>query len=297
MDADPACDRRLMIRLEILLNLLIRESCDEAAVEGAPWGGTRRPDSADAADPTEADPSAERAKADTPETDSNSAARSEADTPGTEAYAILRGAETHPTPPQTSACFSGSKHDPMVTPALRGWSRTSFLAPPKVADHWNAAVWVYHRPDPSAKDALHPGELLPAWAAITRFCANALEVWYNTDPETIPTQVDVHERDEYRCMIPGCGRRATLEGHHIEYGMEKKDNHLYNRLCLCNIHHKLLHAGIINITGRAPFPLYIRIGRPGSKSRLHYIGHRRIRVGPDGELRPGLPNDGIATGT
>jgi hypothetical protein len=255
MESDVACNLQLMRRLEVLLNLLILASNDDAVLEGAPAG-------------------------------TNIAGRSAtgANIAGANVAAALRGgAEAYPSRPQTSACFDLPKDDPIVTPAMRGWSSIHFAAPPKVVEHWKAAVRLYRVGEGGEQGGSGSTESLPIWAAVSRFLYNALEVWLNTDPETVPTQADVHERDEYRCMVPGCGRRATLEGHHIEYGLKKKNNHLCNRLSLCHLHHKLLHKKIISITGRAPFPLCIRIGRVDSKVALHYIGQRRIRPpGPIG---------------
>jgi len=47
------------------------------------------------------------------------------------------------------------------------------------------------------------------WAAVSRFLYNALRVWNQIDPETVPKQVKVHERDEFRCCVPGCAGAQT----------------------------------------------------------------------------------------
>lgn len=50
----------------------------------------------------------------------------------------------------------------------------------------------------------------------------------------------IHERDDYTCIIPGCGRHVPLgqKFHHEPCGINKEDV-LEKGCCLCYIHHQL----------------------------------------------------------
>jgi hypothetical protein len=65
-----------------------------------------------------------------------------------------------------------------------------------------------------------------------------------------------------------------LQGHHISYGGMKKNDALYNRLALCFTHHRMLHAGILRVTGCSPFPLLWTLGR--DKMAVRLIGERYL---------------------
>ena len=62
----------------------------------------------------------------------------------------------------------------------------------------------------------------------------------------------VRARDGGKCRIPGCSERAS-ELHHIIYRSRSKRLkwHTGNCVSLCTSHHRLQHAGIIQISGDA----------------------------------------------
>jgi hypothetical protein len=68
----------------------------------------------------------------------------------------------------------------------------------------------------------------------------------------------VLERDGYCCKYPACSSRMNLHVHHVEYrsrsGTKGKaaSNSEVNCLCLCHVHHRMVHAGIIGVQGKAP---------------------------------------------
>jgi len=62
----------------------------------------------------------------------------------------------------------------------------------------------------------------------------------------------VLERDGYRCCYPGCSARMNLHVHHIEYRSRGGSNDEANLICLCHVHHRMLHAELIAVEGRAP---------------------------------------------
>jgi len=68
----------------------------------------------------------------------------------------------------------------------------------------------------------------------------------------------VLERDGYRCHYPGCSVRHGLHVHHIEhrskFGSKQwwEKNDPSNLLTLCWFHHRMLHAEVIGLSGKAP---------------------------------------------
>jgi Holliday junction resolvasome RuvABC DNA-binding subunit len=71
---------------------------------------------------------------------------------------------------------------------------------------------------------------------------------------TIPQKVRdlVWARDGGRCRFPGCRAARNLALHHLEFQMHGGTHTESNLVLLCDGHHKLLHDGVISITGQAP---------------------------------------------
>ena len=53
----------------------------------------------------------------------------------------------------------------------------------------------------------------------------------------------VEARDDHRCQVPGCGRRARLEVHHLRHRAHGGQSKLPNLTLLCRFHHHRLHEG------------------------------------------------------
>jgi len=72
------------------------------------------------------------------------------------------------------------------------------------------------------------------------------------------TAQGVVERDQYRCQYPGCSVMCGLHVHHIEFRSRTgrksraRSNSPENLLTLCFIHHRMVHAGLISVRGKAP---------------------------------------------
>lgn len=64
-------------------------------------------------------------------------------------------------------------------------------------------------------------------------------------------RVAVRCRDKGRCRIPNCNERDIVEMHHIvpRSRSSKLKFATSNNILLCRAHHRLRHAGVINITG------------------------------------------------
>jgi hypothetical protein len=62
----------------------------------------------------------------------------------------------------------------------------------------------------------------------------------------------VLERAQHRCQVPGCRSSKHLAIHHIIFRAHGGTNAASNLIVLCDGHHRLLHDGLMTITGRAP---------------------------------------------
>ena len=73
-----------------------------------------------------------------------------------------------------------------------------------------------------------------------------------------PGWMEILERDSYQCSYPGCGARSGLHPHHIEFrsrfGKKTRAERdaPSNQVTACALHHRMLHAGVISVKGRAP---------------------------------------------
>jgi Holliday junction resolvasome RuvABC DNA-binding subunit len=81
---------------------------------------------------------------------------------------------------------------------------------------------------------------------------------------TIPkaTRDFVWARDQGRCRVPGCRATRHLTFHHLRFLCEGGDHDPANLTLICDGHHKVLHQGLLTITGRAPDELtFVRDGK------------------------------------
>ena len=66
------------------------------------------------------------------------------------------------------------------------------------------------------------------------------------------------ERDGHKCTYPACSVRKGLHVHHLEYrsrfGTRSKAEceHESNKTTVCFVHHRMAHAGLIGVKGKAP---------------------------------------------
>jgi hypothetical protein len=160
-------------------------------------------------------------------------------------------------------------------PPQPGAIRLRFSAPMPIIQHWLAAIgWVEEKCLPLDKNRAP----IPTWAAVALLLDGAIREWTRTDPESIPTERKVMERDEYCCGAPGCTRRRTLESHHVELKSQGGSDRPHNRRAACHGHHRLIHLGYIRVTGRAPGALHWEIGRkrpsPDSEPIWRLLGER-----------------------
>lgn len=76
-------------------------------------------------------------------------------------------------------------------------------------------------------------------------------------------------RDKGKCRIPGCKERATELHHIVPRSRSKRLRHATGNLVwLCLSHHRLRHAGVINIAGNADEELIVTGDLDALKFRL-----------------------------
>jgi hypothetical protein len=121
---------------------------------------------------------------------------------------------------------------------------------------------------------------LPTWAAATLLLEAATREWLRLDPERIPTETRILERDDYRCRVPGCSKRSQLEVHHIVFRSHDGSDHPDNLVTTCAVHHRQrLHGtGSLRVRGEAPHRLVWELGPKNSPWRILH-GERIVSRG------------------
>ena len=88
----------------------------------------------------------------------------------------------------------------------------------------------------------------------------------------------IFERDGWRCAVPACTARASLQDHHVIYRSHGGDNARDNRVAICAAHHlNGIHRLRIRVSGVAPHDLTWEIGfRRGRPPLLRTHGDRYL---------------------
>jgi hypothetical protein len=68
----------------------------------------------------------------------------------------------------------------------------------------------------------------------------------------------VFARDHRRCTVPGCRAARNLDVHHIIEQSRGGKHQIWNMTLLCSGHHAALHAGLLEMTGHAPYEIEFR---------------------------------------
>jgi hypothetical protein len=91
----------------------------------------------------------------------------------------------------------------------------------------------------------------------------------------------VFDRDDWRCVFPGCTSHRNLHAHHIVFRSANGGNELPNLVTLCAFHHQRgVHGGTVAVRGRAPDRLEFALGtRPGRPSLARYQSGDRVQIG------------------
>jgi hypothetical protein len=128
------------------------------------------------------------------------------------------------------------------------------------------------------------GRNLLEWECADRFLDAFFEVHDQEDPLRYALNHKTFERDGWRCQVPGCHSRGTLNSHHRDWKSHCGPDHLPNRTSVCAGHHWALHEGFIQVEGTAPDALTWRLGVRGDGEALLTIGPGE-RVQRRGDLR------------
>ena len=99
----------------------------------------------------------------------------------------------------------------------------------------------------------------------------------------------IHERDRWRCMVPGCSRTGRLHRHHIVWRSKGGTDDAWVLISVCSIHHDLIHehgtVGCwldwerVRADGDQPSPERVMWGfgaLPGGGWRVTFRGDRRV---------------------
>jgi Holliday junction resolvasome RuvABC DNA-binding subunit len=204
-------------------------------------------------------------------------------------------ADSHQASPPTTKGKAPKPMHRIVTykceDCLRGWREgRGRLVPITAADlalaACDAELVRELAPAVSASDAASDGDALCGDAAggtIPRTKNGKVRTKRRPPPTTtIPkaTRDFVWARDCGRCRVPGCRATRNIAAHHLRFLSHGGDHDPENIVLLCDGHHKLLHSGLLTITGRAPGALaFMRDGKRlgDTRSSLAVEADRTVR--------------------
>jgi hypothetical protein len=114
----------------------------------------------------------------------------------------------------------------------------------------------------------------PAWRGLERLLAHVTAQWTAQPRVRDP----IFARDGWRCAVPACTARASLQDHHIVYRSRGGDNRRENRVAICAAHHLHgIHRMRVRVTGQAPDDLTWELGwRRGQPPLLRTHGDRYL---------------------
>jgi hypothetical protein len=101
------------------------------------------------------------------------------------------------------------------------------------------------------------GQLASEADAFEAMLDHALASW-KVDDRWLRTRMKkrhyaVFDRDDWRCVFPGCTSRRNLHAHHIVFRSAGGGNELPNLTTLCAFHHQQgVHQGTVTVRGQAP---------------------------------------------
>ncbi len=121
------------------------------------------------------------------------------------------------------------------------WSRVRFWAPDDVAALWQHALNVCR---------LTEGRPLADWECVARMIASFLHTWDVSGDPKWRRDHRIFERDGWRCRVPGCSSRRSLQVHHVIYRSRGGGNEDDNLAVLCATHHlQGIHTGRLRCRG------------------------------------------------
>ena len=125
----------------------------------------------------------------------------------------------------------------------------------------------------------------PPWLLLVQIFHLARQAWATREEVPLPRhQRALFDRYGWRCMVPGCTRRAQLHNHHLVFRSRGGPDEPWNLLPLCAFHHlQGVHGTRMRMTGRADptgRDLTVSLGlRPDGRALWTWKGERLIRAG------------------
>ncbi len=105
---------------------------------------------------------------------------------------------------------------------------------------------------------------VPAWVGLLAMLEDFVETW--DDPRSHPRRPDreIHIRDGFRCIAPGCTSRSRLQVHHNRHRSRGGGEAAWNKCLVCTFHHlQGEHGDLAHCRGSAPLEMMWRLGRAG----------------------------------
>jgi len=178
----------------------------------------------------------------------------------------LRELAAHPTPPSILESSPHAYRQHATLQWILSEDTTIFLAQElaSIQDH-------------ATRDG-HPP--CPPWAALVILCHHARRAWSQMEKPRSKKEEAVLDRDDWRCAVPGCSSRRSLQRHHIVFTSRGGGNEAENLVSLCAFHHLIgVHQGLIRVRGKArpgAENLFFEMGlRPGGRPLAIYRGDHR----------------------
>ncbi len=105
-----------------------------------------------------------------------------------------------------------------------------------------------------------PGAAAPDWAYLEIILTHFILEYQTPSNKRSTLQYKILTRDDFLCGIPTCTSRANFHAHHIWWRSGGGPDDPWNLITLCAAHHQMVHEGIVQIGGWAPWALIIRQG-------------------------------------
>jgi hypothetical protein len=120
--------------------------------------------------------------------------------------------------------------------------------------------------------------------SLERLLAHAIVTW--VEQGSLFHDYADFTRDGFRCTVPGCTARRSLQSHHVRFRSAGGPDEAWNRTTLCAFHHQRgVHGGGgLRIRGRAPDALVYELG-PKPCERFRSGDLREPRAEPPRDRR------------
>ncbi len=106
----------------------------------------------------------------------------------------------------------------------------------------------------------NPGAAAPDWAYLEIILTHFILEYQTPSNKRSTLQYKILTRDDFLCGIPTCTSRSNFHAHHIWWRSGGGPDDPWNLITLCAAHHQMVHEGIVQIGGWAPWALIIRQG-------------------------------------